>query len=61
MMDSYLSLLHINQESRVRQEQERLNAGRLKSEIKITDTGYQQVACAATTTTTTTEKKIAEG
>ena len=57
MMDSYLSLLHINQESRVRQE--RLNAGRLKSEIIITDTGYQQVACAATTTTT--EKKIAEG
>ena len=55
-----MSVYFINQESRVRQE--RLNAGRLKAEIIITDTGYQQVARAATTTTTattTTEKKIA--
>ena len=51
------SVYSINQESRVRQE--RLNAGRLKAEIMITDTGYQQVvrAATATTTTTTTEKK----
>ena len=53
-----ISVYSINQESRVRQE--RLNAGRLKAEIMITDTGYQQVvraATATTTTTTTTEKK----
>ena len=52
-----ISVYSINQESRVRQE--RLNAGRLKAEIMITDTGYQQVvrAATATTTTTTTEKK----
>ena len=51
-----ISVYSINQESRVRQE--RLNAGRLKAEIMITDTGYQQVVrAAATATTTTTEKK----
>ena len=52
-----ISVYSINQESRFRQE--RLNAGRLKAEIMITDTGYQQVvrAATATTTTTTTEKK----
>ena len=53
-----MSVYFINQESRVRQE--RLNAGKLKAEIMITDTGYQQVvraATATTTTTTTTEKK----
>ena len=53
-----VSVHSINRESRVRQE--RLNAGRLKAEIMITDTGYQQVvraATATTTATTTTEKK----
>ena len=50
-----ISVYSINQESRFRQE--RLNAGRLKAEVMITDTGYQQVVRAAATTTTTTEKK----
>ena len=57
-----MSVYFINQESRVRQE--RLNAGKLKAEMMITDTGCQQVVRAATatattttTTTTTTEKK----